>query len=145
MMNAIENMNARQSFVADVIEDFIEAFELDYGNAEIDELSQDRITFIFEAPNHTTLSVDSWNSQYANSQIKEAVNAKDVNKLQKVIAKLIWIEIEQFDPEDTFDEIWSTEFEYGAFEFVDMLKEDSEYFEQIEDELHTKYLQPNFV
>lgn len=43
--------------------------------------------------------------------------------------------IENFDPEETFNEFWSPNFEIGAFRFVEMLKEDEEFFQDKKYEL----------
>lgn len=42
--------------------------------------------------------------------------------------------IEEWDTEKTFDELWHDS-ECGPFEFADMIREDTDYFENVDDKI----------
>ena len=110
-----------------IFNDLIEELGLNYGNGGFDCLEDnERFIGYIEAPNNTTLMIDidfDLDEEMTDEEIKdEFIDAiKDA--------------IYYFDPENTFEEVWSPNFEIKAFRFVEMLKEDEEFFDEVADEL----------
>ena len=101
---------------------------LDFGNGDVD-IEDSMIDIIIEAPNHTTLHV-----QFMDEDIEKLKSEFMETYIIKTIEAIDW-----FDPEDTFNELWSTEFGehngFTAFQFVDILKEDERFFKEEKERL----------
>lgn len=89
---------------------------------------------IFEEENHATVGI--W------FDIDEFEDANSVEILSHVLYIIIY-RLRQFDAEEEFNELWSTDFGerngYTAFEFVEMLKADEQQFHQKADILEQQY------
>ena len=113
--------------INDLFNDLVEDLELDYGNGGADGFEDDgRFLGYIEAPNNTTLTVDITfdpEEEFTDDEIEE--------KLEEGIKHAIY----DFDPEETFEELWHPGFEIRAFRFVDMLKNDEEFFEGINEKM----------
>ena len=110
-----------------IFNDLVEELDLDYGNAGSDYFDEDgRFVGYVEAPNNTTVTID------VDFDLDEEMTDEEIkNKFIDYIKEAI----NDFDPENTFEEIWHRGFEFSAFEFVDMLREDKEFFEEKATEL----------
>ncbi|MHA3723747.1 hypothetical protein ACXR2T_07695 [Leucobacter sp. HY1910] len=99
----------------DSIQALLEAHDLDYGNAEV----EDGDFMTVEAPNHATWRVDTDGFEDGGT----------MGDLKATIAQ----DLDDFDPDEQFDEIWSPEFgEHNGFtprQFLDGLREDKAFFE----------------
>jgi hypothetical protein len=100
----------------------VEELDLNYGNGGFDCLENyKRFIGYIEAPNNTTLMID----------IEFGLNEEMTDEeIRNVFLEGMKESIDNFDPEETFEEIWHRDFEYSAFEFVDMLREDEEFFKE---------------
>lgn len=120
-------MKVTKEKLKNIFNNLVEELDLDYGNGGFDCFDEDgRFIGYIEAPNNTVLTVDidfDLDEKMTDEEIKERFTdyIKDV--------------IYDFDPEETFEEIWHPNFEIGAFRFVEMLKEDEEFFCNVEDNL----------
>lgn len=104
-----------------IFNNLVEELDFDYGNGGFDYFDEDgRFTGYVEAPNNTTLTVDV-DFDLDEEMIDEEIEERFLDKVKEAI--------NYFDPESTFEELWHRGFEFSAFEFVDMLKEDEEFFE----------------
>lgn len=105
----------------------VEELNFNYGNGGFDYLENyKRFIGYIEAPNNVTLMIDiefGLNEEMTDEEIKDTF----LEGMKE--------SIDNFDPEETFEEIWHRDFEYSAFEFVDMLKEDEEFFKEKYSEL----------
>ena len=109
----MKNLNER---INEIFDTLVEELDLDYGNSYFDDLGYGSL---IEAPNNTTLPIYpefEEDETYTDEEIKEKI----LERMERAI--------EYFDPEETFEEIWSPRFEYSAFQFVKMLKEDEDFF-----------------
>lgn len=107
---------------------------LDFGNNEV-YIDDSMINVTIEAPNHTTLNIqfidneiEKLKSEFMSTYIKHAIKT-----------------IEAFDPEETFNELWSPEFanhnNFTPFQFVEILKEDEQFFKEEKDQLQKQLIQ----
>lgn len=89
---------------------------------------------LFEEENHSTIGI------WFDLDVMEELNSVEV--LSYVLSTIIY-RLRQFDAEEEFNEIWSTEFGkhngYTAFEFVEMLKADEQQFKNKADILEQQY------
>lgn len=117
----------KQERLENIFNDLIDELDLDHGNAGFDDLDEDgRFIGYIEAPNNTTLTVDidfDLDEELTDGEIKE----KFIEGIKDAIC--------YFDPEETFEELWHPNFEFGAFQFVEMLQEDEKFFQDVKDEL----------
>ena len=105
----------------EIFNELVEELDLQYGNAGFEDFEDDeRFIGIIEAPNNTTLMVD------INFDTEEELEDEEI---KEIFLDGIGEAINNFDPENTFEDIWHKDFEFSAFEFVDMLREDEEFFE----------------
>ena len=110
-----------------VFNNLVEELDLNYGNAGFDCLEDnERFIGYIEAPNNTTLTIDV-DFDLDEEMTDEEIKNKFIDSIKEAI--------NYFDPESTFEEVWHRGFEFSAFEFVDMLREDEEFFNEIADEL----------
>ena len=117
----------KEEMYVNVAEDLMEDYVLDFGNAET--FIQDGCLYVsIEALNNTTISL--WVGQ---------VEDETPAQCRKEITQAMIDAIRDFDPEEEFDELWSPDFSrhngISPFRFVDMLKEDSEYFNAMANEM----------
>ena len=104
----------------DIFNQLVEELDLGYGNAGFEYFDEDGRTIgIIEAPNNTTLTIDT---------LFDTEDEITDEEIRDTFLEGIEDAINNFDPELTFEEIWHRDFEYSAFEFVDMLREDEEFF-----------------
>lgn len=107
---------------------------LDFGNNEV-YIDDSIINVTIEAPNHTTLNI-----QFIDNEI-EKLKSEFMSTYIKHTIKTI----EAFDPEETFNELWSPEFanhnNFTPFQFVEILKEDEQFFKEEKDELQKQLIQ----
>ena len=96
------------------LETLTEKYSLDYGNGDTFEQGDDFIWNV-EAPNNTTIEV--WLNNY-----KEMTRNDIIDELVDTLY--------DFDPEEVFKDLWYRDFEYSPFTFMDMLKEDEQYFDE---------------
>ena len=110
-----------------IFNNLVEELDLDYGNGGFDCLEDnERFIGYIEAPNNTTLTVDidfDLDEEITEEEIKDEF----IDSIKEAM--------NDFDPESTFEELWHRGFEFSAFEFVDMLREDEEFFEEKATEL----------
>jgi len=105
----------------EMFNELVEELDFQYGNAGFDDFDEDgRFRGYIETPNNTTLTID------INFDTEEELEDEEI---KEIFLDKIREAINNFNPELTFEEIWHRNFEYGAFEFVDMLREDEEFFE----------------
>ena len=117
----------KEEMYVNVAEDLTEYYELDFGNAEA--CVQDDCLYVsIEAPNNSTIGI----------QVDEIKNEAPAQCRKEITQAMIYA-MRDFDPEEEFDELWSPDFSshngISAFRFVNMLKEDSEYFNVMADEM----------
>ena len=117
------NMNNRE--IADKLEEFTEDHELNHNNSFVDVESDDRIIMNIEAPNHTTLQIDFFDT------LLEELRENFTETLHREVRRCI----EDFDVNERFDDLYSPNFEFEPLEFMEMLKEDKEYFNEVLNEL----------
>lgn len=109
----------------DIAEDIIETYELDYGNSET-FVQGNNVFVTVEAPNHATIGV--------------AVP----NRTDRIgLARRLAYEMDSFDADEEFDELWSKEFagrnHFTPSGFLRMLEEDQEYFDKTADALRGEH------
>lgn len=101
---------------------------LNFGNGEV-YIDDSMINVTIEAPNHTTLNI-----QFIDDEIEKLKSEFKTTYLVKAIKT-----IEAFDPEETFNELWSSDFgkhnNFTPFQFVEILKEDEQFFKEEKDQL----------
>lgn len=136
MTKALNNMEAR---VKEIFQDIVDEYSLDYGNGEIifENDGEPWINATIEAPNNTTIQVIIDGNDYQALFNDENGELEDSSTVRGILASEIHKAIEEWDAEETFKELWSVSFEYGPFEFADMLREDDEFFNNVDDELLT--------
>lgn len=113
---------------------FIDRYNLSHGNAEVD-VCDDGVIIVVEAPRNTTLSLD----MRGDFELCEALLNVDDNKRVTLIhneIKELFIEaVNDFDVDDEFDELWSSDFSshnnLSAREFIDILSSDQTFFEEV--------------
>ena len=104
-----------------IFNNLAEELDLNYGNGGFDCLEDnERFIGYIEAPNNTTLTIDI-DFDLDEEMTDEEIEEEFLNNIKEAI--------DDFDPESTFEEIWHPNFEIKAFRFVEMLKEDEEFFE----------------
>lgn len=135
MTKKLNNMQARK--VEDIFQDLVDDYSLDYGNGEITfENDWDVwINAVIEAPNNSTIQVVIDGSDYQALFNDGNGELEDSSTIRGILASEIHKAIEEWDAEETFKELWSRDFQYSPFEFVDMLREDEEFFNNVDDEL----------
>lgn len=110
----------KEEMYVNVAEDLTEDYEFDFGNTET-YVQDDCLYVSIEAPNNSTIGIQV-------DKIKNETPAQ----CRKEITQAMIDAMRDFDPEEEFDELWSPDFSshngISAFRFVNMLKEDSEYF-----------------
>lgn len=88
----------------------------------------------FEEENHSMVRI------WFDIDVLDELNSVEV--LSYVLSTIIY-RLRQFDAEEEFNELWSTDFGkhngYTAFEFVEMLKADEQQFHQKADILEQQY------
>ena len=106
----------------EMFNELVEELDLQYGNAGFDAYFEEdkRAMGVIEAPNHTTLTVDTLFDP------EEEITDEEI---RNIFLEGFKETINNFDPENIFEDIWHRDFEFSAFEFVDMLREDEEFFE----------------
>ena len=122
----------KEELYVNVAEDLIEDYALDFGNAET--FIQDNCLYCsIEAPCHATISL--W---------VEKIEAETPVQCRKEIMQAMIDAMGDFDPEEEFNELWSPDFSrhngISAFKFVNMLKEDAEYFSDTADRMEKETL-----
>lgn len=137
MTKKLNNMQARK--VEDIFQDLVDDYSLDYGNGEITFENDDDawINAVIEAPNNSTIQVVIEGSDYQALFNDGDGELEDSSTIKGILASEIHKAIEEWDAEETFKELWSRDFQYGPFEFADMLREDEEFFNNVDDELLT--------
>lgn len=107
---------------------------LNFGNGEV-YTDDSMINVTIEAPNHTTLNI-----QFIDDEIEKLKSEFKTTYLIKAIKT-----IDGFDPEETFNELWSPEFanhnNFSPFQFVEILKEDEQFFKKEKDRLQKQLIQ----
>lgn len=107
---------------------------LNFGNGEV-YIDDSMINVTIEAPNHTTLNI-----QFIDDEIEKLKSEFKTTYLVKAIKT-----IEAFDPEETFNELWSSDFgkhnNFTPFQFVEILKEDEQFFKEEKDQLQKQLIQ----
>lgn len=107
------------------VEDFMEEAYLNHGNSEV-FIQRDEIYMTVEAPNNSTMGY-----------------AVPIGSTMEDVYKLNVAHMEDFDADDEFNEFWSGEFgRHNGFtpgSFLEMLKEDEEYFRNTAKELRKLY------
>lgn len=107
---------------------------LNFGNGEINT-DDSMINVTIEAPNHTTLNI-----QFIDDEIKNIESEFMSTYIKHAIKR-----IDDFDPEETFNELWSPEFakhnNFSPFQFMDILKEDDQFFKEEKDRLQKQLIQ----
>lgn len=107
---------------------------LNFGNGEV-YIDDSMINATIEAPNHTTLNI-----QFIDNEI-EKLKSKFMSTYIKHAIKTI----EAFDPEETFNELWSPEFanhnNFSPFQFMEILKKDEQFFKEEKDRLQKQLIQ----
>ena len=137
MTKKLNNMQARK--VEEIFQDMVDEYSLNYGNGEItfENDGEPWINAAIEAPNNTTIQVVIEGSDSQALFNDENGELEDSSTVRGILASEIHKAIEEWDAEETFKELWSVSFEYGPFEFADMLIEDDEFFNNVGDELLT--------
>ncbi len=128
-----------EKIIEEIFQDIVDEYSLNYGNGEItfENDGEPWINAVIEAPNNTTIQVIIEGSDYQALFNDENGELEDSSTVRGILASEIHKAIEEWDAEETFKELWSVNFEYGPFEFVDMLREDEEFFNNVDDELLT--------
>lgn len=107
---------------------------LNFGNGEV-YADDSMVNVTIEAPNHTTLNI-----QFIDNEIEKLKSEFKTTYLVKAIKT-----IEAFDPEKTFNELWSSDFgkhnNFTPFQFVEILKEDEQFFKEEKDQLQKQLIQ----
>lgn len=104
---------------------------LSFGNSEV-VVNDDQVDVTIEAPNHTTLVV-----QFLGNEVQ-----KLKEKFMTTYATRAIQVIDSFDPDDTFNEVWSKKFaEHNHFTpsgFIRILEEDQQFFKEERERLHMR-------
>lgn len=105
------------------LEEFLETHSLSHGNSEVVcEEDTNTICMVIEAPGHTTLSI---------LFDQEDISDMDIMP-DSIISKRVSESINSFDVDETFDELWSSNFsEQNGFtprSFINRLEEDEDHF-----------------
>ena len=118
---------SKEDMYLEIAKDLINDYTLDFGNAQA--YVHDGYLFCsIEALNNTTISLPM-------------TETKNVTRIdcRKEIAQAMIDAIRDFDPEEEFIELWSLHFSrctgISPFRFVDMLRADSEYFNDTADRM----------
>lgn len=104
---------------------------LSFGNSEV-VVNDDQVDVTIEAPNHTTLVV-----QFLGNEVQ-----KLKEKFMTTYATRAIQVIDSFDPDDTFNELWSKKFaEHNHFTpsgFIRILEEDQQFFKEERERLRMR-------
>lgn len=114
----------QQERLENIFNNLVEELDLDYGNAGFECMEDDgRFVGLIEAPNNTTLQID------IDFDLEEELTDEEIEDIfKKEMKKTIY----DFDPEETFEIIWHPNFEFGAFQFVEMLQGDEKFFNEVD-------------
>lgn len=129
-----------EKIVEGIFQDVVDEYQLNYGNGEITfEGTQDDpwIDQVIEAPNNTTISAYVEGLDY-QALFDDESKLRNNAAIRKILACAICKAIDNWEPEDTFEELWEPGFEFSAFEFMEMLKEDKKYFDDTYKELEVE-------
>ena len=124
-----------QKIITGVFQEIVDDYGLNYGNGEItfETYNGPWIDATIEAPNNSVVAVQIDGTDY------EAFfeNGRLVDKaiIRGILASEIHKAIEEWDAEETFKELWSRDFQYGPFEFADMLQEDEKYLDKTDNQI----------
>ena len=119
---------------------FTEANDLNHGNGEYYE-TEDGVIWTVEAPNNTTVMAD--------------FRGSDTKKIEKLLLEEKYIEAINltkdrlystlicFDKNEEFNDLWSVEWgehnNFTAYGFMEMLKEDEDYFRDVAKKLREEF------
>lgn len=119
--------------IMEMIEKIAREHDMLGDNSELCE-QENGIYAIFEEENNATIVI------WFDIDVMEELNSVEI--LSYVLSTIIY-RLRQFDAEEEFNELWSTDFGerngYTAFEFVEMLKADEQQFHQKADILEKQY------
>lgn len=130
-MEKIDEFIKLRKQIEGVLNDFINKYELDYGNGYVTVENNDA-ELVVEAPNNATCHIYFYEEI---ETLKEIYNANDNNISDDEILNTILPEIKaslyEFDADNEFCDIWSPNFQYLPSKFIQMLQEDEEYFKEV--------------
>lgn len=108
----------RKQEIEDLVWEILGENELDGYNSDVSWMGDGEITLNAAAPNGSTICVNVYD-------LSDDMSNKEI---MQYITKELSLRAYDFDPEELFNELWHPGFEYSAFEFVEILKEDAAFF-----------------
>lgn len=113
--------------IEQIAQNIIEEYKLNYNNAEI-IVGDEGCQMTVEAPNHATVTVNI------------SFDSTDEGNEKATMLNEIADEINDFNTDDEFDEMWSYEFgkhnNFRPSQFFRMLLEDEDYFDQCSEKMY---------
>ena len=118
---------------------FIDHHNLAHSNSEVD-VCDDGVIIVVEAPGNTILSLDMRDDfELFEALLNEEDKQKRVTLIHDRIKGLFIEAVNDFDVDDEFDELWSSDFSshnnLSAREFIDILSSDQTFFEEVSQEI----------
>ena len=112
-------------------EDFLDRYNLNHGNAYVEDNTYGDLYVLFEAPRNTTIS------ELIDKGIIE--DCEDAEEFEDILKRAFKRRVSSFDPDAEFNELWSVDFGnhngFTAREFMELLDDDDAYFNDVADSL----------
>lgn len=123
-----------------ILGDFTEEKDLNHGNGEYYE-TKDGVIWTVEAPNNTTVMVDFRGSD--TKKIEKLLLEEKYMEAINLTKDRLYSTLICFDKNEEFNDLWSVEFgkdyNFTAYDFMEMLKEDEDYFKSVAKELREEF------
>lgn len=112
-------------------EDFLDRYNLNHGNAYVEDTTYGDLYVLFEAPRNTTIS------ELIDTGIIE--DCEDAEEFEDILKRYFKRRVKSFDTDFEFNELWSVDFGnhngFTAREFMELLDDDATYFNDVADSL----------
>lgn len=116
--------------IDNIFEEIVDEFDLDHGNSGYSSLDFDgTYRGWIEAPNHAVLEVNIEIDPYGDFDYYTDEEIRDLF-LDAIVEST-----QEFSPEDKFEEVWRPNFRIRAFQYMEMLKEDKQFFTEVEEKI----------
>lgn len=132
-----ENINITTNMITlieEAIKDVIDEYELDYGNAEVyADDDKKGVSYVVEAPNNSTVG-DYLTVEEMEEELEYYDTDDDVrDTIREIVKNRIKTSVSYFDADDEFDELYTTGMRIRPSEFIRMLQDDQDFFENLFD------------
>ena len=113
-LNDIELEAQDDEVLIELAESYIEQWDLNHGNSEA-FMQDDELYILIEAPNNWTIAT--------------TIKYPDASMLKHQLIEEILKRLDDVDPEEEFESLGGVPNGYGLFEFIDMLKDDYDWYQ----------------